>query len=89
MGVAREMVPSVEVVLASPVVLAFLAFMYRVDKNSRKAVRLLEGHDAVEDDGVLSRLSNVEDIAEQNRRVLRDEDLLEAEPDGGHGGDQP
>jgi len=52
------------VVLGIPMV----AWGYRVDRNARKAVRLLTGEDEMEGDGVLPRLAEVEDVADEAAR---------------------
>lgn len=52
------------------------AFLYRVDQHARTAVRLLTGEDEMEDDGVIPRLSHVEDQARRHERALRREDAL-------------
>jgi len=52
------------------------AFLYRLDKRARRSVRLLTGEDEVDGDGVIPRLSDVEDQARRHERALRHEDAL-------------
>lgn len=53
------------------------AFLYRIDRRARKAVRLLTGSEEVEQDGVLPRLRRVEAITETVVLALDDADAVE------------
>jgi len=55
------------------------AFGLRVDRRTRKAVRLLTGHEEVEDDGVLPRLREVENDVTDIEATLEEADAIEYE----------
>ncbi|WP_459194721.1 hypothetical protein [Halosimplex sp. J119] len=58
------------------------AYLRRVDRHAKKAVRLLTGEEEVDGDGVLPRLDEVEDRTRTHERALRQEELL-PRTDGG------
>jgi hypothetical protein len=53
-----------------PIGIGVVAFGLRLDRRTRKAVRLLTGHEEVEDDGVLPRLREVEGEVENIEATL-------------------
>lgn len=59
-----------------------VGFVYRIDRRTLKLHRLVEGTDAVEDDGIIPRLATVEDRTDRHERALRSEGALPV-TDGG------
>lgn len=66
---------SAMVVLGIPL----MGFLYRVDKRARRAVRLLTGHEEVENDGVLPRLRDVEETTDSLEETVVQADGIEYE----------
>jgi hypothetical protein len=66
--------------------LPLATWLYRIDRQTTRALRLLTGADEVEGDGVIPRLRRIERKAAEHRQALRDAnsvEIPEAEPDGG------
>lgn len=66
-----------------PIGIGVVAFGLRLDRRTRKAVRLLTGHEEVEDDGVLPRLREVEDEVENIEATLDAADGIDYKQNAG------
>lgn len=74
-----EFLVGVAVLVVGSALTAISGFCWATWRNSRKALRLLQGEEEVEGDGVLARLRAVEEqLADVARRCKRNSQAIEA-----------